>query len=326
MYNVTLEGLATLSPLWKDRATNLDWGCPFTLPPWLATWWQHFGAGSELHIATVRDEGRVIGVAPLKLSGRIASIIGSKDVCDYLDFIIAPGCEDAFSAQLIDHLKARGVERLDLGLLRPDSSVLARFAPIARTRGCQVATRQEDVSYETNLPADWEAYLQLLDTKQRHEVRRKLRRLPEGGQVDFTLQRPDTAPLESMDAFMRLFSLARDEAKTAFMTPTMEAFFRSLAQAMAAESLLRLGTLQIDGRPVAMVMCFDYNGVIYLYNSGFDPRYQWLSVGLLSKVLGIKQSIEERKRRFEFLKGNEVYKRHLGGNELPLIQCDITLS
>ncbi len=326
MYNVTLEDLASLSALWKDRAANLDWDCPFILPPWLTVWWQHFGAGSEIHIATVRDEGRVIGVAPLKLNGKTASIIGSKDVCDYLDFIVAPGHEEAFSTQLIDHLKTRGVERLDLGLLRPDSFVLARLAPVARDRGCQIVTKQEDVSYETELPADWEAYLQLLDTKQRHEVRRKLRRLPEGGQVDFALQRPDTVPPESLDAFMRLFSLARDEAKAAFMTPDMEAFFRSLSQAMAANGLLRLGVLRLDGRPVAMVMCFDYNSIIYLYNSGFDPQHQALSVGLLSKVLGIKQSIEEGKRRFEFLKGNEVYKHHLGGKELPLIQCDIILS
>jgi CelD/BcsL family acetyltransferase involved in cellulose biosynthesis len=326
MYNVTHEDLASLSAIWKDRATALDWNCPFVVPPWLATWWRLFGTGSDLHIAVVRDEGHIIGVAPLKIDGKTASIIGSKDVCDYLDFIVGPGREDAFSAQLIDHLTTRGIARLDLGLLRPDSFVLTRFATFAQARGCQVITKQEDVTYETELPADWEAYLQLLNTKQRHEVRRKLRRLPEGGQPEFALLRPDTAPPESIDSFMRLFSLARDEAKAAFMTPAMEAFFRSLAQALAAESLLRLGVLRLDGQPVAMVMCFDYNGIIYLYNSGFDPQHQWLSVGLLSKVLSIKQSIEEGKRRFEFLKGNEVYKHHLGGKELPLIQCDITLS
>jgi len=326
MHNVTLEDLASLLALWKDQAAHPGWDCPFILPPWISTWWQHFGAGSELHIAAVRDGHRVIGVAPLKIDGKTASIIGSKDVCDYLDFIVTPGHEDAFCAQLIDHLTTRGIVRLDLGLLRPDSFVLTRFAPFAQAHGCQVITKQEDVTYETELPADWEAYLQLLNTKQRHEVRRKLRRLPEGGQVEFVLLRPDTAPPEFIDSFMRLFSLARDDAKAAFMTPAMEAFFRSLAQAMAAEGLLRLGVLRLDGQSVAMVMCFDYNSIIYLYNSGFDPQHQWLSVGLLSKVLSIKQSIEEGKRRFEFLKGNEVYKHHLGGKEVPLIQCEITLS
>jgi len=326
MYNVTLESLSSLAALWKDRPNPLNWASPFVLPPWLATWWQHFGAGSQPHIAAVRDDGRVIGVAPLKLDGRTASIIGSKDVCDYVDFVVAPGREDDFSTGLLNELRGRGIERLDLGLLRPDSFVLTRFAPFAEQRGCRVVAKAEDVTYEMELPPDWEAYLQLLNTKQRHEVRRKLRRLPEGGQADFTLQTPEAAPPQLMDAFVNLFSLARDEAKAAFMTPAMDAFFRSLAQAMAAEGLLRLGVLQLDGQPVAMVICFDYNGVIYLYNSGFDPQHEWLSVGLLSKVLSIKQSIEEGKRRFEFLKGHEVYKHHLGGRELPLTQCDITLA
>ncbi len=326
MYTVTLEDFNTLAALWKDRTVKLDWDCPFILPPWLDTWWRHFGTGSQPYIAFVRDGEQVIGIAPLKARDRVASIIGSKDVCDYLDFIVSPGREQDLASALLDHLRRQGVARLDLGLLRPDSFVLSRLVPVARAHGCQVVTKQEDVSYEMELPAEWEAYLQVLDTKQRHEVRRKLRRLPEGGKVDFVLDRPAAAPAETMDAFMHLFSLARDEAKAAFMTPAMESFFRDLAQSMAAEGLLRLGTVQLDGRPAAMVICFDYNGVIYLYNSGFDPQHQWLSIGLLSKVLSIQESITESKRRFEFLKGNEVYKHHLGGKEIPLTQCDITLS
>ncbi len=326
MYNVTLETLENLAALWKDPAAGLKWSCPFMLPPWLETWWRHFGGGWQPYITVVRDGQQVIGIAPLKARDNAVSIIGSKDVCDYLDFIVAPGREDDFARTLLDRLLEKGVRQLDLGLLRPDSYVLTRFAPLAAQRGCNVATKPEDVTYEMELPADWEAYLQTLNTKQRHEVRRKLRRLPEGGNVEFALERPASAPPELMDDFMHLFSLARDDEKAAFMTPGMEAFFRSLAQAMAAESLLRLGVLRLDRHSVAMVICFDYNGVIYLYNSGFDPQHTALSVGLLSKVLSIKQSIEEGKRRFEFLKGNEVYKHHLGGLELPLTQCDITLS
>jgi CelD/BcsL family acetyltransferase involved in cellulose biosynthesis len=83
--------------------------------------------------------------------------------------------------------------------------------------------------------------------------------------------------------------------------------------------------LEFKNQPVAAVMCFDYNNRIYLYNSGFDPEYESLSVGLNSKVLCIKESIGEGKGRFEFLKGNEVYKQRLGGKEIPLYRCEITI-
>jgi CelD/BcsL family acetyltransferase involved in cellulose biosynthesis len=94
---------------------------------------------------------------------------------------------------------------------------------------------------------------------------------------------------------------------------------------MAQIGLLRLGVLELDGQPLAEIMCFDYNGCIYLYNSGYDPQYTALSAGLLSKVLAIKDSIEKGKSRFDFLKGAETYKYHLGGREVPLYRCQITI-
>jgi CelD/BcsL family acetyltransferase involved in cellulose biosynthesis len=48
-------------------------------------------------------------------------------------------------------------------------------------------------------------------------------------------------------------------------------------------------------------------------------------VGLLCKVLCIKESIQEGKKRFDFLKGAETYKYHLGGGEVPLYSCQITI-
>jgi len=84
---------------------------------------------------------------------------------------------------------------------------------------------------------------------------------------------------------------------------------------MAGAGLLKLGTLALDGKQVAQLICFDYNNCIYLYNSGYNPDYVSLSVGLLSKALAIKDAIEKGKKKFDFLKGAEVYKYHLGGKK-----------
>ena len=70
-------------------------------------------------------------------------------------------------------------------------------------------------------------------------------------------------------------------------------------------------------------MRFDHDGVAYLYNSALDPAYRSLSVGVISKVLHIKDSIERGMRRFDFLKGDERYKYHLGGQEVQLRRCRI---
>ena len=94
---------------------------------------------------------------------------------------------------------------------------------------------------------------------------------------------------------------------------------------MTGIGMMKLGVLELDKKPVAEIIYFDYNDCIYLYNSGYDPQYVSLSVGMLSKVFAIEDSINKGKKKFDFLKGAETYKGHLGGQEIPLYRCQIHL-
>jgi CelD/BcsL family acetyltransferase involved in cellulose biosynthesis len=106
----------------------------------------------------------------------------------------------------------------------------------------------------------------------------------------------------------------------------MQAFFIDMAQAVAGYGALRLGLLEMGTRPVAAVLCFDYNNGVYLYNSGYDPSYARLSAGLISKLEAIRWAIQQKKRVFDFLKGAEVYKERLGGMRLSLSSCRFSLT
>jgi len=303
----------------------LKWGSVFVLPPWLEVWWREFRPGTELCLLSVREQSDVIGIAPLHVKGETASFVGSPDVCDYLDFVIALGRENDFFNVLLDDLAKRGIKYLDLHSLRPDSTVLAHLVGIARERGGEVSCHEEDVTVELDLPPVWDDYLAGLDKKQRHELRRKLRRLWEAGNVEYRCVRVDLPEVGDLtDIFLQLFALSREE-KASFMTARMESFFRSLARAMAEIKLLRFGILQVEAQPAAMIMGFDYNESMYLYNSAYDPRYNSLSAGLLSKVLCIKESIKRGMKKWDFLKGAEKYKYQLGGSEIKLYNCQITI-
>jgi len=323
-YTITQESFDSLASCWANPSHSLRWNSPFVLPVWLKVWWQEFGAGAELHLGAIRQEEEVIGVAPLLVREGKTSLIGSADVCDYLDFIVAPGREGDFFSVLLDDLREKGINQLDLSPLRPDSTVLTYLVSIAQNRGYEVLCHPEDVSLELDLPSTWDEYLGILTSKQRHEVKRKLRRLEEAGNVKYRIVEDTGATREAMNTFLRMFAESRTD-KAAFLTAQMESFFRSLADNMAEVGLLRLGILELDTQPTAMVMCVDYNDCMYLYNSGYNPQYNSLSVGLLCKVLCIKESIREGKKRFDFLKGDETYKYHLGGGEVPLYSCQITI-
>lgn len=323
--SVTQESFHSLSELRDNYATHLDWVPLFISPGWLEVWWSVFGSNRELYLTSVREDDTVIGIAPLMIENGITSIIGSADVCDYLDLIVLPNRDQDFFDTLIDDLKQKGVKQLNLESLRPDSRVLTGLTDVALSRGCEVTLTPRDVTLEMELPSSWDDYLMTLNSKQRHEVRRKLRRLEEVGNFEYRCVSGRNSIIEALDSFLKMFTESRDD-KADFLTEKRELFFRSMTESMANAGILKLGILEIDTIPAAMIMYFDYNDTIYLYNSGFEKEYISLSVGLLSKVLCIKDSIESGKKVFDFLKGNEVYKSRLGGIETQLSDCRISIN
>jgi CelD/BcsL family acetyltransferase involved in cellulose biosynthesis len=324
-YAVTQENFDSLSSFRHDSRHSLGWECLFVLPEWLKVWWAAFGSSSGLSILSVRQGEEVLGLAPLQVKGDSASFIGSTDVCDYFDFIITPGKERVFFDALLDHLLGqRGLKYLEFGPLRPDSTVLASLVNVAENRGCEVSTSPADISLELALPATWENYLSMLKGKQRHEVKRKFRRLYEAGDINFRIFENAKEIAEQMTTFFALFKMS-NSAKAAFMNDQMISFFQALAIAMAEAKILKLYILDLNAAPVAVSMCFDFNAALHLYNSGFDPRVRALSVGLLCKVLSIKDGIKRGRKKYDFLKGAETYKYRLGGMEVPLYNCMIRL-
>lgn len=324
-YTVNAESFDSITSVWNDLRHRLKWGSVFVLPAWLKVWWEAFDGEAELYLRTVRHGEEIVGFAPLLVNEETASFVGSADVCDYLDFVIVPQREKHFFELLLDDLKGKGVKKLDLRPLRPDSTVLNRLVGVARDREYEVISAPEDVSVELELPPTWNEYLAMLSSKQRHEVRRKLRRLWEAGSVEYRCVEAGREVEEHLDIFLQLFSLSKDE-KARFMNHDRQLFFRSLARAMADTGLLRIGMVRVDKIPAAMTMGFDYDGSYYLYNSAYDPQFGHLSVGLLCKVLCLKESIEKGRKKWNFLKGGEPYKYQLGGREVPLYGCQIIVA
>lgn len=305
---------------WNELYLRSQISSPFSSPDWAENWWKHFGEGSTLHAGSVEEEGKVIGIAPLRLKEGILRFIGSDNLFDFQDFIIEKGGEEVFYRTLFHHISETRAAKLDLGLLLPDSSVRRVLIPLAKERGLDVSCVQDDVTVSLDLPADTVVYLARLSAKQRHELLRKERRLNEEGDVSYRVQ--DRASDADKDLFLQFFRESRED-KNRFLTPPIELFMREIIGLSEARGMLRLGILGLSNTPIAATLCFEYQDGIYLYNSGYSPAYRWLSAGLLSKYYSIRDSIMKGKTHYNFLKGAEKYKFHLGGKEDGLFRCII---
>lgn len=322
--SVVKESLENLGQYWSDSRNRLRWDCLFVLPPWIKAWWKVFGKGYELYICSVRHRDRLTGIAPLMIRDNAAYLIGNEDTCDYGDFIFRPGNETGFLSVLFSHLKKQGITHIYLRNIQGSSlirSTLAMHENLLKARSeCQASDR----IYGMELPGTWKEYLSLLSLKDRHEIRRKMRRLHEAGTVKIQVVSRKVDIDSYIDLFIKLFRSNIPE-KEKFMTRDMELFFRNLARETVDEGMLKMLVLLIDEYPAAATVCFDYRGDMYLYNNGYDRRYRHLSVGLISKVLSIREGIKLRRKQFNFLKGDEPYKRRLGGTHSQLYNCSIIL-
>lgn len=318
------ESLKNLIDYYSVKETKLDWPYPYLLPFWLQSWWDVFGGESEQMLRSVWQEGELIGIAPMARNGEEVLLIGSPDVCDYLDFIIEDGREELFFNNLIFALRQEGVRQIRLHAQRPDAAIFRFLAEKNRSIDFHIYFKREDRAYEIVLPGDWESYLASLKKKQRHEVRRKMRRLGnETEGYNYRVISEEAEIIHFLPEFLELFG--QNPEKADFLTGNMELFFKQIISSASKQGLVRFGLLEIDGVNAAAILYFEYKKRLYLYNSGYNSDYANLSSGLLSKIFSIKNSIEAGQSVYDFLKGEEVYKSRLGGSEVPIYRVIVNL-
>ncbi len=313
------QSFASLQPIWNGILSQSNGGTTFSTWEFQTDWYEAFGGEATLHLYRISDNGSPLGIAPLMQQDGVVSFVGAQDVCDYLDFPILVGREPEVLSAVVDRLATLPWDRVELISLRATSPTLAILPGLAVERGWQAETVVQDTCPQLPLPASWEEYLSGLSKKDRHELRRKFRRL----ETASATCRLGTDREADIEAFLALHRQS-DEDKAEFMNGQMESFFRRIAADFDRLGQYGMYLMDIDGQPVSAAMCFYTPGELLLYNSGFRRDYAHLSVGLLLKAFCIRDAIERRIPVFNFLRGDEPYKYHLGGQDEPVYNLVIT--
>jgi CelD/BcsL family acetyltransferase involved in cellulose biosynthesis len=234
-----------------------------------------------------------------------------------MDAAIAPGNEAPFwRAALATMCEPGGPKEIELRGVLESSPTLMEITACADACGWRVEREDEAISPCVTLPASWDGYLATLSKKDRHEMRRKMRRLDTaGGEVRFSVITETTEASAHLDRLFHLMRISNHHKEEFLRRPGMEAFFRDMTAAMGDAGLLRLYTLTFDTEVVAIVLNFDIGGRLYMYNSGYDPAYSHYAVGLMSKALLLRDAIENGRTAVDFMRGDESYKYDLGGKD-----------
>lgn len=299
---------------------------PFLTPGYQRTWWRHLGTG-DLCVLTVREGGALIGIVPLFHAPgegeRALRIVGCVEVSDYLDFIALPGREADVIAAALDFLQSADAppwDVLDLCTVPAASPTLPILPEAARRRGWECTVSLHDVCPVVLLPPTWEEYLVSLDRKDRHELRRKLRRAEALEGLRWYIVGPEHDLEAEAEDFLTLMAKS-SRAKEAFLTPPMRAFFRELIRVAFAEGWLQLAFLEWEGRKLSAYLNFVYRNRVLVYNSGLDWRADpGLGAGIVLTAYLIRHAIAEGREAYDFMRGSEDYKYRFGGKDVPVYQ------
>ncbi len=332
----TLPELENITNEWNQLLEKSANNVPFLRHEYLATWWETLGGGEwkqgELYVVLARgDSGELLGIAPLFITENLAGqralmLLGSIEISDYLDLIVAAENLPAFVNALLEHLigpDAPEWDILDWYNLLDDSPTLPTLEAGASKLGLNYSLEKVQPSPRIALASDYEEYLMGIQGKQRREIRRKVRRA-EGFYVpvDWYFVEDEDKLDDEIDAFLDLMAI--DPEKEAFLTEVMRSQMRTSVHTAFREGWLQLAFLTVGDEKAAAYLNFDYDNQIWVYNSGINFKFNELSPGWVLLAYLIEWAIENGREHFDMMRGDEIYKYRFGGVDRFVMRAQVT--
>lgn len=308
---------------------------------WQSTWWDTFGENRELHLIAARENGELVGIAPLLKRrarrygvpvSRIEFIASGEaeadEICsDYLDFICQIGREREVLGAIFAALQAdKSWDELLLTDISGHSPNLELAREFCGARGWNYEIAREQTCIWVPLPGSREALLSSISSQKRKRLQKDRRTVAE---LEMRVEKCDS--VENWQAgFETMVALHQERWNSrgmpgSFASPRFSAFHRALAPQMAAKGWLRLWILHTAQAPLCAVYDFNYGGKISHYQSGLGTlETPLLQPGMLIRDYALEAGIAEGLTECDFLKG-EIggYKMSWGGQTRPILQIRI---
>ncbi len=294
---------------------------------WHYSWWRNQGDEDQLALIVAREHDRVVAIAPMMIESRggerCLRFLGSGSTCtDYLQLIVAAGAQLDFPALVADAIVSgieglRGVTLIELEGITDDVDHCALHACLEpHFWGYD---KRLDSTWVLELPDTWQAFVQTRSKSLRRKLKKAEKRYSSGeARVKST-----RGQLQFEDAFQTLVELhqRRFESKGqpgVFADTDFKQFLLEATSALAAEQRAEISVCEIEGRPIVAQLYLTNDRQVQMYQSGVCDQSMRYEPGHLLFTHTIRNAIEAGKKEFDFLRGNEPYKKYWGATECPL--------
>lgn len=315
-----------LADEWDQLAARSFTATPFQTLAYQRAWWTNVRPDGAvlLTVATRDDSGKLIGIGCFYCLDGQLHFNGCIEETDYLD-LIAPAdhAETAWRAtwDCLRQVEEPRWETLDLCNIPADSPTRLILPALAQQHNSPFEETILEVCPVVTLPDSMDSYLESLDSKQRRELNRKLRRAEAAGVETTIVDHDDIAA--DVDTFLELLQKSTFE-KRDWLNEGRRALFHEVGRAAHEAGMLQLMFTSLEGQPAAALFNFDYNDRIWVYNSGLDPAaFSALSPGVVLTASAIAEAIKLGRGEFDFMRGDEEYKYRFGAMDTKIYRLHI---
>jgi CelD/BcsL family acetyltransferase involved in cellulose biosynthesis len=323
-----IEELGGYRLLWSSWLPETPRASFFHTLEWLETYWKHFGHDQKLRALLVRSAGKPVGIVPLCIRAQ-QHRFGAVRVLGYpLDnwgTWYGPVGSNRAVAMLAAMQYLRHAQQdwdlMELRYTREPWSDGGRAARSMRVVGMLTEQRIDQTTSVIDLAGDWDSYSAGRSRKDRHEMRRVLRRTFENRQVSYIRHRPAPAREGDGDAGWDLFAMCQQVALASWqgsstsgdtITHDRVRHFLRDAHAVAARlGMVDMNLLLVDGRPVAFSYNYCYQGRITSLRIGYDASFNYGGLGRALVLRSLQDSFERGDESYDLGPVDSQMKRQL---------------
>lgn len=314
----SIDQLSSIRDEWNDLLQRSETNIIFLTLECILSWWKCFGKGKELFVLLVKNDEKLVAIAPLMITTlnlgiKIKKIeFISTAFPNYCDFIISNECEDkrVVLRNIYDYLlkEKDSWDIISLEEIPEASSTLTYSEEILKNSDIFFSIFLDDICptliFEGSQRGEIEKKLN------KRSIRRKLKCLNEAGSIEYDYCKDISEAIILLDVFFQqhINRWKPTSTPSIFEDERYKALYRELMKSLLPKGWVDLSFLRFDEKPVAFQFGFMYNNRYEGYTSSYDTSYATYSPGMILFKFNIENYLSKNFREFDLGRGDGSYK------------------
>jgi CelD/BcsL family acetyltransferase involved in cellulose biosynthesis len=307
------------SVIWTNLLLHSDANPVFMSWAWISSWFETLGNTVSARILGVFEDDRLIALLPLCVKRSAATVwgkrlslagVGQVDA-EYSDLLCLRGYETVATEAVADWLKeCNDWTQCEFRDVLP-TSLVRRIAELMTTHAV-VDDRPGSACPRTSLTCGWQGLLpDRFERKRRYNIEREIRLAEEKARLRLVFHDTPDAILRAFPVLVSLHNERKGAQgiKSKFSRPDHLDFHARAAVKLAELQAAFVVTLESEQGIVSAAYCLRDSRNVYYFQTGMSATGTALGAGSTLLYMLIRWAANQGYEWFDFLKGNEDYKK-----------------